>query len=133
MGKIVNATFVYQITGGCITRQMWRLPSLRQIYFSVFAICHLFVRSKFVSSVGLYQSYGRSCKLYVVSPSDHSVLNYFTLTDDIDMSLHTRKYPKLLHVGVFPLHPPLGKHLLTAGPTIAYPGLQRYLTYSPAQ
>ena len=49
------------------------------------------------------------------------------------MSLHTRKYPKLLHIGVFPLHPPLGKHLLTAGPTIAYPGLQRYLTYSPAQ
>ena len=38
-----------------------------------------------------------------------------------------------LHVGVFPLHLPLGKHLLTAGPIIVYPGLQRYLTYSPAQ
>ena len=38
-----------------------------------------------------------------------------------------------LHVGVFPLHLPLGKHLLTAGPIIVYPGLQRYLIYSPAQ
>ena len=38
-----------------------------------------------------------------------------------------------LHVGVFPLHLLLGKHPLTAGPIIVYPGLQRYLTYSPAQ
>ena len=34
---------------------------------------------------------------------------------------------------VFPLQLPLGKHLLTAGPSIVYPGLQRYLTHSPAQ
>ena len=42
---------------------MWHLPPLRQIYFSVFEICLLFARRKFVSSVGFDQIYGRSYKL----------------------------------------------------------------------
>ena len=37
-------------------------------------------------------------------------------------------YIKFLHCTPFPLQLPLGKHLLTAGPSIVYPGLQRYLT-----
>lgn len=133
---------------------MWHLPPLRQIYFSVFEICLLFARRKFVSSVGFDQIYGRSYKLqhhlgqkrivfvnctrynrpFLDTLALVTILYYITLPSlTIDIPLHTRKYPKLLHVGVFPLHPPLGKHLLTAGPAIAYPGLQRYLTYSPAQ
>ena len=37
-------------------------------------------------------------------------------------------YIKFLHCTRFPLQLPLGKHLLTAGPNMVYPGLQRYLT-----
>ena len=37
------------------------------------------------------------------------------------------------HLGVYPVQFPLGKHLLIAGPIIAYPGLQKYQTYCPAQ
>lgn len=38
-----------------------------------------------------------------------------------------------LHEVFSPLHLPLGKHRLTAGPVMVYPGWQRYLTNSPAQ
>ena len=37
------------------------------------------------------------------------------------------------HLGVYPVHFPLGKHLLIAGPIIVYPGLQKYQIYCPAQ
>ena len=36
MAKMVNATFASQNQGVIITRQMWHLPCLPQIYFSVF-------------------------------------------------------------------------------------------------
>ena len=39
----------------------------------------------------------------------------------------------LVHCIVVPLQLPLGKHRLTAGPRIVYPGWQRNLMYSPAQ
>ena len=36
MAKMVNATFASQNQGVIITRQMWHLPCLPQIYFSIF-------------------------------------------------------------------------------------------------
>ena len=39
----------------------------------------------------------------------------------------------ILQFGIFPLHCPPGRHFLTAEPNMVNPGLQRYLTNSPAQ
>ena len=69
-------------------------------------------------------TYPRNCRF----GKEHRVVAVNVSEQDGILFRNVSSYIKFLHCTLFPLHWPLDKHLLTAGPSIVYPGLQRYLT-----